>query len=366
MGVMVGPILGPTLGGYLTELYNWRWVFFVNLPFGVLATVGVAMFLPGTTAQSALKFDWFGFGVFAMGLAGLQLVLDRGETQDWFGSIEIILEATLAILGFYLFIVHMFTARKPFITPAVLKDRNLSAALLMMFAVGMVMLAVSALMAPWLQTLGGYPVETAGLVMAPRGIGTMGAMLIAGQLSTRVDPRLLIAFGIGMMGWSLYGMTSWTPDVSVTTMIVNSTVQGVGLGFVFIPLQIIAFATLDPALQTEGTALLSLTRNVGSAVGISVTGALLSYNGQVEHAVLAGYVTPLNRAFQGAGSALSPTSAQGVQVLDAMVNHQSQIVAYNNDWKLMMLMSFPMLLLLLLMRGSKKGGGGVKHAPAMD
>src|SRR5277367_4923841 len=151
MGVMVGPILGPTLGGYLTELYNWRWVFFVNLPFGILATAGMVMFLPKTDPESRLKFDWFGFGVFAIGIAGLQLVLDRGETMDWFGSTEIMIEAVMAGLGFYLFIVHMLTAKKPFITPRVFKDRNLTAGLMMMFAVGMVMLAVSALLAPWLQ-----------------------------------------------------------------------------------------------------------------------------------------------------------------------------------------------------------------------
>ncbi len=368
MGVMVGPILGPTLGGYLTELYNWRWVFFVNLPFGVLATVGMAVFLPKTNPLTGMKFDWFGFGVFAMGIGAFQLMLDRGETQDWFSSREIIIEAVLAALGLYLFLVHMFTASaKPFITPAVFKDRNLSAGLLVMFAVGMVLLAVSALLAPWLQDLGNYPVETAGLVMAPRGFGTMGAMLIAGRLSNRVDARLLMAFGIILLSWSLYRMTGWTPAVSETTMVVNTILQGAGLGFVFIPLQVIAFATLDPLLRTEGTALLSLLRNVGSAIGISVTGALVTRNEQVEHSILSGYVTPLNRAFQGAASALSPVTAHGAQALDVVVSRQAEIIAYNDDWKLMMLMSLPMLLLLLLMRGPKRSVGvSVEHAAVMD
>lgn len=364
MGVMVGPILGPTLGGYLTELYNWRWVFFVNLPFGILATAGMAAFLPKTNATAGMKFDWFGFGVFAMGIAGFQLMLDRGETLDWFGSSEIIIEAVIAALGFYLFIVHMFMAEKPFITPAVFKDRNLSAGLLVMFAVGMVLLAVSALLAPWLQDLGNYPVETAGLVMAPRGFGTMAAMLVAGRLSNKVDARLLMAIGIVILSWSLFRMTSWTPDVSETEMIVNTILQGAGLGFVFIPLQVIAFATLDPALRTEGTALLSLLRNVGSAIGISVTGALVTRNEQIEHSVLSGYITPLNHAFEGA---LSPLTSHGLQTLNAMVNRQAEIIAYNNDWKLMMLMSLPMLLLLLLMRGPKKGAAGsAEHAAVMD
>ena len=365
MGVMVGPILGPTLGGYLTELYNWRWVFFVNLPFGILATAGMAAFLPKTMATSGMKFDWFGFGVFAIGIAGFQLMLDRGETQDWFGSSEIIIEAVVAALGLYMFVVHMLTAPKPFITPAVFKDRNLSAGLLVMFAVGMVLLSVSALLAPWLQTLGNYPVETAGLVMAPRGFGTMAAMLIAGRLSNKVDPRALMAFGIIVLSWSLYRMTAWTPDASETTMVVNTIVQGAGLGFVFIPLQVIAFATLDPALRTEGTALLSLLRNLGSAIGISITGAMVTRNTQVEHSVLSGYITPLNRAFQGAASALSPVTAHGAQMLDGLINRQAEIIAYNNDWKLMMLMSLPMLLLLLLMRRPKQSAGAVADHPAV-
>ncbi len=367
MGVMVGPILGPTLGGYLTELYNWRWVFFVNLPFGALATAGMWICLPKSSPRGGMKFDWFGFGVFAMGLAGLQLMLDRGETQDWFGSTEIIVETVLAGLGFYLFVVHMLTAEKPFITPAIFKDRNLSAGLVMMFAVGMVLLAVSALLAPWLQTLGGYPVEAAGLIMAPRGIGTMAAMMIAGRVSNRIDPRVLMAFGIVVLAYSLYRMTEWTPDVSITTMVLNTVLQGFGLGFVFIPLQVIAFATLDPALRTEGTGLISLTRNVGSAIGISVTGAMITRNGQVEHSVLSGFVTPLNRAFQGAASALSPVTSQGAQMLDGLLTRQADIIAYNNDWVLMMLLTLPMLPLLLLMRGAKKkAGGDTEHAAVMD
>ncbi|WP_428484412.1 DHA2 family efflux MFS transporter permease subunit [Rhodopila sp.] len=369
MGVMVGPILGPTLGGYLTEIYNWRWVFFVNLPFGVAATVGMALCLPRTEPGSGMKFDWFGFGVFAMGIAGLQLMLDRGETQDWFGSTEIIIEAVMAGLGFYLFIVHMLTAeKKPFITASVFRDRNLSAGLLVMFAVGLVLFAVSALLAPWLQDLANYPVETAGLAMAPRGIGTMAAMMISGRLSNKVDPRALMALGIVVLAWSLYRMTGWTPAVSDMTVITNTMVQGAGLGFVFVPLQVIAFATLAPALRTEGTALLSLLRNVGSAIGISVTSALVTRNGQIEHSVLAGYITPMNRAFQGAAASLMPTTPHGAQVLNGMLTHQAEIVAYNNDWKLMMLTALPMLLLLPLMRGPKKGAVGAEpgHAAIMD
>ncbi len=364
MGVMVGPILGPTLGGYLTEYYNWRFVFFVNLPFGLLATAGLAAFLPRTDPKPG-NFDWLGFGLFAIGIAGLQLMLDRGETKDWFGSTEIIVEAVMAGLGLYLFVVHLFTAKQPFIAPAIFKDRNLDAGLLVMFAVGLVLLAVSALLAPWLQNLGDYPVETAGLMMAPRGIGTMAAMLIAGRLSNKVDPRILMAFGILVLSWSLWRMTGWTPAVSEFTLISNTIIQGAGLGFVFIPLQVIAFATLAPALRTEGTALLSLMRNIGSAVGISITETLLTRNTQIEHASLSAFVSPLNRGFGAlgaAGPALAPTTSHGAQVLNGMVTQQAQIIAYNDDFKLMMLTSLPMLVLLLLMRRPRGGGAPSQHA----
>ena len=235
-----------------------------------------------------MKFDWIGFGVFAMGIAGLQLMLDRGETKDWFGSTEIIIEATIAGSVFTCSSFTCSRRRSRSSPPAVFKDRNLSAGLVVMFAVGMVLLAVSALLAPWLQDLGNYPVETAGLAMAPRGLGTMAAMMIAGRLANKVDARLLMALGILILSWSLYRMTGWTPAVADMTVITNTALQGVGLGFVFVPLQVIAFATLEPALRTEGTALLSLLRNVGSAIGISVTGALVTQNTQIEHSVLSG------------------------------------------------------------------------------
>src|SRR5665213_2426133 len=188
IGIMVGPIMGPTLGGYLTDTFNWRWVFYVNLPFGIIATTGLMLFMPKTPVQKELRFDWTGFAVLALGIGAMQLMLDRGQTVDWFNSPEIIIEAILAGVGFYLFVVHMFTADKPFIPLAVFKDRNFSCAALMMFATGTIMMASSALLAPYLQNLAGYPVSTAGTAMAPRGIGTMVAMLIASRRGGVAEP----------------------------------------------------------------------------------------------------------------------------------------------------------------------------------
>jgi DHA2 family multidrug resistance protein len=371
MGVMVGPILGPTLGGYLTDVYNWRWVFYVNLPFGILAVVGLALFMPKARTDPSLRFDWTGFGVLALGLGAFQMMLDRGQDKDWFSSPEIITEAVLAGLGTYLFLVHLLTAERPFIAPRIFKNGNFSASLVMMFMVGVVILATSALLAPWLQTLGNYPVATAGLVMAPRGIGTMAAMLVAGRLTARIDPRKLMAFGLVLLLWSLYQSTTWTPDISAAQLIGTLMVQGAALGFVFIPIQVVAFATLPAELRTDGTSLLSLFRNVGSAIGVSVTSAMLAHNVQVVHSELGAFANPFNRALQTGGAVthyLDPSNNVGAQVLDALINNQALIIAYIDDYKFMMLTTLPALLLLLLMRrpGPAPAGAPAEAHAAMD
>ncbi len=351
VGVMIGPILGPTLGGYLTEIYNWRYVFYINLPFGILASVGLLLFMPRGRG-SALRFDWIGFAVLSMGIGGLQLMLDRGQDQDWFTSSEIVIECVLGGLGVYLFVVHLFTAPHPMIRPGIFRDRNFSAGLAMMFAMGTILVSSSALMAPWLQTLANYPVATAGLVMAPRGIGTMAAMMFAGRFSTRIDPRLLMGLGVGLLCWSMWVMTGWTPDVGERHVALVIVVQGIGLGLVFIPLQVVAFATLPGALRTDGASLFSLFRNIGAAVGVSVTSTLLARNAQVLHAEIGAYANPFNRALQHGAAQhwLDPAHPHGAVLLDHMINQQAQIIAYMNDYQLMIFTTAPALLLLLLMR----------------
>jgi DHA2 family multidrug resistance protein len=361
VGVMLGPILGPTVGGYLTDLYNWRWVFYVNLPVGMAAVAGLVVFMPGENSHSSMRFDWIGFGVLALGIGSFQLMLDRGHSEDWFNSAEIITEAVLAGLGAYLFLVHMLTAQRPFIPPAVFRDRNFVAGLALMFAVGMVLVATAALMAPWLQTLANYPVATAGLVLSPRGLGTMLSMLLGGRLTAIIDPRVLIGMGILMLCQSLEMMAGWTPDVSQYDIIVAIFIQGVGLGFVFVPLQVLTFATLRAEFRTDGTSMMSLFRNVGSAVGVAITSSALAHSIQLAHAEISESVTPFNRALQGY-RALDPATLHGAALLDQIVNKQALIIAYINDYKLMIFTSLPALLLLLLMR--KPPGNAAKPDPA--
>jgi MFS transporter, DHA2 family, multidrug resistance protein len=366
MGVMVGPILGPTLGGYLTDIYNWRWVFYINLPFGLLAMAGLWVFMHDAGQNAKLRFDWTGFAALSLCLGAFQLMLDRGEQLDWFGSAEIVTELVLAVLGLYLFVVHMFTAEKPFITPRIFRDMNFVSGIMVMFAVGTVLLSSATLLAPYLQTLGGYSVSEAGLLMVPRGVGTMFAMMAAGRLTNRVDPRLLMFIGVIMLAMSFWQMSGWTPDVSVWSMSVTTIVQGFGLGFVFVPLQVIAFATLEPELRTEGTALFSLMRNVGGAIGISVTSFLLAQNTQIIHARIVEHVTPFNRMLQSGSAYLfwNATKPAGLAALNAEVTRQAQIMAYANDFKLMLLVSLPVALLLLLMRRPRGARMPMRAEPA--
>jgi DHA2 family multidrug resistance protein len=354
IGIMVGPIMGPTLGGYLTDAFEWRYVFYVNLPFGIIATLGLLVFMPSTPAQSELRFDWTGFGVLALGIGSLQMMLDRGQTVDWFGAREIVIEAVLAALGLYLFLVHMLTAEKPFVPLAVFKDRNFAAAMLMMFCTGTIMMASSALLAPYLQNLAGYPVSTAGEAMAPRGFGTMAAMLIASRLGGKwVDQRKLMAFGLITLGLTLYSMSTWTPDMSERQMVTTLVVQGFCMGFIFNPMTVVAFATLPARLRPDAAAMQNLARNIGAAIGISVTSTMLERSSQTMHADLAANFTPFNRLLQNhdaVGRFLDPLHARGAGLIDAMIERQAHIIGFSNDYRMMCLVVIPPLLLLLFMK----------------
>jgi MFS transporter, DHA2 family, multidrug resistance protein len=353
MGVTMGPMIGPTLGGYLTDLYSWRWVFYVNLPFGILAIIGISLFMRETPQRTHLRFSWYGFAMLGIAAGSCQMMLDRGQILDWFSSREIIIEAVLAGLALYLFVVHMFTADRPFLPPALFKDRNFTSAIIMVFCVSSVMMATAALLAPYLQNLAGYPVYTAGWVMAPRGIGIIASMFLAARMGMRVDQRKIMAVGLLSLGYVLYTMSTWTPDITEGEMMLTMIVQGFSVGLVFNPLQVMAYTTLTSSLRGEATSVQSLSRNIGSAIGISVTSFSLTRGIQATHADIAAGVNPFDRVLQGNDTVahmLDPATRHGAALLDQMVTHQAQIIAYNNDFRLMMLTIIPPLLLLLLMR----------------
>ena len=360
VSVMVGPVLGPVIGGWLTDNISWRWVFYINVPIGALAFAGIVVFVTETKRDALAKLDWFGFGMLSLAIATLQLFLDRGEQLNWFSSGEIVIEALICAAAFYLLLVHMFTAEKPFINPRLFLDQNFAVSILFIFVVGVTYLASLALMTPYLQTLMGYPVTTAGIVMGPRGLGTMLCMFVVGRLIGKVDTRWLLLLGLGLTAWAMYDMTSWTPDVSQWTIISVGFVQGAGLGFLFVPLTTIAFATLPAPMRGDGTGLYNLSRNIGSSVGISVVSALIVENTQSNHESIAAYVTPFNHAFDmPAAQSLSPLTAVGRAALNEVITLQSTIIAYTDDFKLLMLMSLAVMPLVLLLRKPKA-------APALD
>ena len=350
VAVMAGPVLGPVLGGWLTDAYSWRYVFYINLPIGALAFAGMSIFLPDAPGNSGAKLEWFGFASLSLAIGALQVLLDRGEELDWFGSGEIVIEAIIAASAFYLFLAHTFTADRPFVRPSLFRDRNFVAGTAFVAIVGLTYYASLALQPPYLQNLMNYPIVSAGIVLGPRGIGTMGAMLIVGRLTGRVDTRLLLAVGLGLTAWSFYAMTGWTPDVAQTTIIMVGMIQGIGLGFLFVPLSAVSLSTLPSGLRAEGAGLYNLARNIGSSIGISIVNSLLTRNTQVNHAEIAQHVTAINRLFENPTIAQfwNPLTAAGRAALDAVVTRQAQIIAYIDDYKLLMIATIAVIPLLIV------------------
>lgn len=358
LGVMLGPILGPTLGGWLTQYYDWRWVFYVNVPIGAVALFLAIVYLPRRPPDPTARIDAFGFATLGLAIASLQLFLDRGQQLDWFQSVEIQLEFGLFVLGLYLFVVHTVTARTgSFIDRRLFLDRNFVVCQVLIFVVGAVLLATLALLSPYLERLLGYPVLTAGIALAPRGIGTMIAMLVVGRLIGRVDVRLLLAAGFLMTSFALFEMSRFTDAVSEATLIRTGILQGFGIGFVFVPMSTVAFATLPGSLRTQGTGFYSLMRNIGSSVGISAMGFLLVRNQQIFHSSLAADVSPYARSVQQLGDAIDLSTLQGRAAVDAMVGIQAEIVAYADCFILMMYASLAALPLILLLRTGRPTAG---------
>lgn len=352
MGVMLGPIMGPTLGGYLTEYYSWRWVFLINLPFGIATVVGLMAFMPNTKPRE-MRFDWFGFVMLSLFIGSLQLMLDRGETLGWFESSEIILEGLVAVAAAYLFVAHTLTSDKPFVPPAIFKDWNFTLGVFFMFIVGVLILATVALLTPFLQSVMGYPVLSAGFLLGTRGVGTMVAMMVVGRLLSYVDARILISIGLLLSMLSLWIMSGISPDISQFTIIWTSVVQGVGMGLIFVPLNTVAFATLPAMYRTEGASMWTLIRNLGSSIGVSIVIAQLTSGTTMMHARLAEYMTPFNLGYQLIPKGLiDPTTDQGRAMLDNMVTGQALTISYQNDFLLMTLMSLVCLPLVLLFRNS--------------
>ena len=368
VGVMVGPILGPTLGGWLTDSYDWRWVFFINLPIGGLAFYGIWRFIHASPARRAMNFDGFGFAMLTLAIGALQMLLDRGEQNDWLSSTETWVELVLFVVATAFLVAHTATTPrdKAFIDVRLFKDRNYATGVLFIFVVGAVLYATRALTPPMLQGLMNYPVAIAGLVTAPSGVGTMLSMFVVGKLVGRVDLRLLLLGGFSVTAFSLWQMTGYTLVLSEGDIVWPGLIQGIGLGLVFVPLSAASFSTLPPAMFAQATATYSLMRNIGSSIGISLVQTLLVRNTQIAHASLAEKVTTGQMALQavpGAASYSAQTSA-GLAALNAEVTRQAAMIAYADDFVLMLSLTLAVIPLLLLIRPVRRAPGGAVHAAA--
>jgi len=369
MGVMLGPIMGPTLGGWLTDNYSWHWVFLINLPIGIGTVIGMLLFMEETEKHHHLRFDWFGFIALAIGIGCLQMLLDRGEQVGWFGASEIWIEMIVSAAGFYFFFAHSLTTDEPFVRLELFKDRNFAAGCFFMVVVGVVLFGTMALVTPFMQNVLGYPIITAGMLLGSRGVGTMLTMMVAPQLMKRIEARYLILFGLMLAAGTLYQMTGFTLDTSPTTIVTISVIQGVGLGLLFVPISSVAFSTLPNRLRTSGTAINTLVRNIGSSIGISMVIANLTSKTTYMHERIGEAVTPFNDAlkFPDVSAILNTHTDAGRAMLDAIVTQQAAVIAYANDFKLLMVLCILCMPLVFAIGSSRQALGGKQQpAHAMD
>ena len=354
MGAILGPILGPALGGWLTDNLTWRWVFYINLPVGVLAFFGISTFLHGEGQARSVKLDFLGFATLALAIGSLQMMLDRGQQQDWFSSREIGIEAGLAALFFYLFLVQTFTAKQPFINPRLFLDRNFLGCSIIGFVLGTVLFAVLSLLPPMLENLMGYPVVTTGLVTMPRGIGTLISTFLVGRLVRKVDNRLLMAVGLFLSAASLVMMSRMSLFMDERLVMISGFVQGLGTGLVFVPLSTMAFATLDQRFRAEGTAMFTLIRNIGSAIGISALQVVAIRNNEIVHSRLVEGLRPDNPAVANLPAPFSLSEVHGIAALNGEVTRQAAMVSYVDAFWFLSILSFGAIFLLLLVRKPRR------------
>jgi DHA2 family multidrug resistance protein len=341
MGIMMGPIMGPTLGAFLTDAYSWHWVFLVNVPFGLIATFGLLTFMEESPPNTSLKFDWFGFAALALGIGALQLALDRGEHVGWFDSNEIILYAILSAVGAYYFAAHSLTTREPFIRFDLFKDRNFASACIFHAVTSGVLMSTMALVSPFLQNVGGHPVLSAGMILSSRGVGTFCSMTLVRYSMGYVEARTTLLIGLGLTAYTLYLMSDFTNDTAAGTIFFVGALQGFAFGIVFVSVNTVAFLTLPDNMRTYGASFQTLVRNVAGSFGISVMIAQLTDGARRTRAELGDFVNPFNDALKmpDVASTLNTATDSGRMLIDQMLNMQALIIAYANDFRMLTLLA---------------------------
>jgi DHA2 family multidrug resistance protein len=370
MGVVVGPILGPTLGGWLTDSYSWRWAFLINVPVGALALYGTWRYIRPDPARRSQRFDVFGFTMLSLSIGAIQMLMDRGQQNDWFSSTESWIEVIVAGVASTYFIVHtvLTPAKDSFLDYRLLKNSNFVTGLAFIFIVGFVMYATRAVIPTMLENLFDYPVATTGLVTAPSGIGTMLAMLVAGRLVGKVDLRLTLLVGFLIGALALWQMTGYSLDLSQSDIIWPGIIQGFGIGLVFVPLSTATFGTLSSEMRAQGTALYSLVRNIGSSIGISLVQTLLTRHTIMAHASLAERITTTNSAWNNPSiaAAFNVHTPGGAALLERAVTQQAAMIGYIDDFWFMLILTLSITPLLLLIRPTRHAAGVDEHVVVID
>jgi DHA2 family multidrug resistance protein len=334
---------------------------------GILALLGVWFFISGDRTARAKPFDFLGFGMLTVFVGSVQLMLDRGPTQDWFASAEITTYAILAAISAWVFVSHTLTAEHPFFDRALARDRNFVTASAFGFFVGVLLFSTMALLPPMLQGLMGYPVLTSGLVTMPRGIGSWLAMFVVGRLIGRVDTRLILLFGLALNAIALRQMTNFDLAMSARYVVVSGLIQGFGIGFLFVPLSTLAFATVPPVLRPEGSSLYTLVRNLGSSIGISVMQAQVVSQSAAAHAGIAAELDPANPVVRATlPPAMNPATTVGAMTLNNEITRQGAMVAYVGVFHIMFYITLLCIPMLLLMRAPRRPAGGEPLHVAAD
>ena len=351
-GVMIAPALGPVIGGFVTEEYSWRWVFYLSLPLAILGILGTYIFIREVPRNLERRFDWLGFICLAVLLACLQFTLDRGHIEGWLDSDLIIGMVAIIALSFYIFIAHSMTTDNPFISHSIITNRNFMIGMIFMFLLGILVLSINVIMPLFLQNVRDFPVITSGLTMLPRGLGTMFALILAGRLSGRyLDPRLVIFMGFICVSYSAWILSNSTTDVGYITFAIAGFFNGAGIGLIYVPLTTVCFWTLPSQYRTEASTLASLCRNYGSGIGVSVVISILSKTQTETHAYLTEQISPFNEAMQSPWlpDYWSIYTIQGIAAVETEINRQALAVGFLNDFNLIFfgsIITMPFILLL--------------------
>ncbi|RZK01992.1 MAG: DHA2 family efflux MFS transporter permease subunit [Novosphingobium sp.] len=353
LGSMAGPIIGPSLGGWLTDAMSWRWVFFINIPVGLLALLGMLAFMPESRSERPMRFDIFGFLAVSTALTALQLMLDRGEQLDWFESPEIQIYAVIMAAAVYLSIIHLFTARDTFLRPELFRDRNFAVGSAVRALLGIVIFATVPLVVVMTQSLLGYSAFRTGMVGMPRALGTIVSTIVVARIIGKVDSRIILFFGLLSSAVSMLLYAKIDLYVDQDTLLYIGFVQGLSGGMVFLPLSVMVFATLSDKLRNEGAAMFALTGNLGNAIGISLLSRELVHDTAASRAYLVEGVRPDNPIVQYGMPDFDPSAADVLARLNAEIGRQASMVGNADVYAFVFYVSLAMMPLILFLRPPK-------------